>query len=89
MLVFLFFPRYRRRFSKVYAYLVLLTEWGSVEQLSDFYRGFDGGVGYYDSAEGAEGGEGVERCGRAQEGVDVLKVLGEKCGEGIEILRSG
>ena len=55
--------------------------------MPDFNRGFDGGVGYYDSAEGAKGGEGVERGGRAQKGVNVLEVLGEKGGEGVEVLR--
>lgn len=70
--------------------MLTTTEWGSVEQLPDFRRGFDGGVGYYDPAEGAEGGEGVEGRGRAQEGVDVLEVLGEKGCEGVEVLtRSG
>ena len=49
-------------------------------------RGFDGGVGDYYPAEGAEGGEGVERRGRAQEGVNVLEILGEECREGIEVL---
>ena len=57
--------------------------------MPDLYGSFDGGVGYYDSAEGAERGEGIERCGRAQEGVDVPEVLGEECGEGVEVLQIG
>ena len=52
-------------------------------------RGFDGGVGYDDAAEGAERGEGIEGRGRAQEGVDALEVRREECREGIEVLGEG
>lgn len=72
MLVFPFRPQYGRRFAKVDADPVVLAQRRSVEQLPGFDGGVDGGVGYYDSAEGAERGEGVEGGGRAQEGVDVL-----------------
>ena len=65
MLVFSLFSQYRCRLPEVYAYSVVLAQRGSVEQLADFDRGFDGGVGYYNSAEGAEGGEGIQRGGRA------------------------
>ncbi len=88
MLIFLFLSQYRRRFSEVDADPVVLTERGPVEQLPDFDRGFDGGVGHYYAAEGAEGGEGVKGCGRAQEVVDALEVLGQEGCEGVEVLRS-
>lgn len=87
MLVFLLFPQYRRRFPKVDAHPVVVAQRRAVEELPDRDRGVDGRVGYDYAAEGAERGEGVKGRGRAQERVDVLEVLGQECGEGVEVLR--
>ena len=79
MLILPLLSHYWRRFAKVYAYCVVLTQWRSVEQLPLFDRGFNCRVRYNYSAERAEGGEGIERRGRAQESVDVLEILGKEC----------
>ena len=89
MLVFARLAEDGRRFAEVDARAVVGAQRGGVEHLAHFDGGGDGGVGDDDAAEGAERGEGVEGCGRAEEGMDVLEVLGDESCKGVEVLGRG